>query len=293
MFDGIRNIFILDFKHCFSQIPFLSDSRWGDAVLHWGLRETSHYSTAHTNLSLPVFKSKDHCSAQRNNPIKMAAQCCAAVFTGVPVKLHQLKCREVLLPWPVTLLAVPWSCQSSCAASAEMLLVLCWVCWWCWPWHSIFLVFEQHKLTAVTACAAYSVPFCSWDPSVLYLEISSRLGKKRMWQLPFPETEAAPWLYLLIYLSLKVTLNNSTLMQLQWFCPQAPTFLRASAMTQGASRVRSIGKEAMERKPSLSCTLILCTYQYKREKAPFLHSHFAEENYVLKIKNCIHFYSPL
>lgn len=65
--------------------------------------------------SLAVF-NKDHCSAQQNNPIKMAAQCCAAVTTGVPVKLHQLKCWEVLFPWP-----------AHCAP--ELPVKLCCFCW--------------------------------------------------------------------------------------------------------------------------------------------------------------------
>lgn len=138
-FSGFQTWFVSNFlsewqqmRWCWVQNPCTEGS--------WRLLVTAQL----TNSSLAVFKNKDHCSAQQNNPIKMAAECCAAVFTGVPVKLHQLKCWEVLFPWPVTLLAVPRSCQSSCAASAEMLFVLCWVCWWCQPWHSIFLFSDQH-----------------------------------------------------------------------------------------------------------------------------------------------------
>lgn len=131
--------------------------------------------------SLAVFKNKDHCSAQQNNPIKMAAQCCAAVTTGVPVKLHQLKCWEVLFPWP-----------AHCAP--ELPVKLCCFCWdavcallgllvvpaltfnfpviWTAQTHCC------HCMYSLILLSSHSAPFHSWDLSMLYLEISSCLGKK-------------------------------------------------------------------------------------------------------------------
>lgn len=146
----------------------------GAEPLHWGLLETSHYSTAHTNSLLTVFKNKDHCSAQQNNPIKMAARCCAAVFTGVPVKLHQLKC------WGF----ISLTCHTAHCA-LELPVKLCCFCWDALCALLGLLVVPTLTFnfpvfwTAQTLCchctcslillSSHSAPFCSRDLSMLYL----------------------------------------------------------------------------------------------------------------------------
>lgn len=46
-----------------------------------------------------------------------------------------------------------------------------------------------HCMCSLILLSSHSAPFHSWDISMLYLEISSRLGKKKMWQLAFPEVQ--------------------------------------------------------------------------------------------------------
>lgn len=177
--------FILDFKHGFSQTPFLSDSRWDDAGCRTpALRAPGDFLLQHSSQTphwLFLQQRSLFSSTEQSHQNSSTMLCCCfhwgpcqvasvEMLRGfLSLTCHTARCAPEL---PVKLCCFCW--DAVCALLSLLVvpaLTFNFPVFWPAQTHCC------HGMCSLILLSSHSAPFCSQDLSMLYLEISSSLGK--------------------------------------------------------------------------------------------------------------------